>query len=133
MTDCMRADRLKNHFSRIDYAFAAAAQDRMNVLRELKVTFPPQASNPYFRDTVGNVSTSRFRNERTKSVMEIRPRYPVWGGWKYTWYHGYDVPLTGFLRQKGSRYALAIPFLSSTDNLAHEHVKLRIVLPEGAE
>ncbi|TPX39261.1 dolichyl-diphosphooligosaccharide---protein glycotransferase [Synchytrium endobioticum] len=125
--------KLKGHFSRIDYAMGAGTQGQMNVLRHLSLTFPAKVSNPYYRDIVGNVSTSRFRNERTKSVMEIQPRYPLWGGWKYTWYHGYDAPLSAFMRQKGSRYTLAIPFLSSTQDVAHDVVKLRIVLPEGAD
>ncbi|TPX38079.1 dolichyl-diphosphooligosaccharide---protein glycotransferase [Synchytrium microbalum] len=125
--------KLKGQFSRIDYAFSAATHDRQNVLRQLTLTFPPKANNAFYRDTVGNVSTSKYRNERTKSVMEIKPRYPVWGGWKYTWYHGYSVPLSDFLRHRGSKYALAIPFIASTTNVTHDKVTLRVVLPEGAD
>ncbi|CAG8741894.1 12383_t:CDS:2, partial [Racocetra fulgida] len=85
------------------------------------------------KDEIGNVSTSRLRNERDTTVLEFRPRYPLFGGWNYTWYYGYNVPLGDFLRHhKSGRYILNIPFVNPLHNAAFDHVQVRIILPEGA-
>ncbi|CAG8519705.1 9344_t:CDS:2 [Acaulospora colombiana] len=86
------------------------------------------------RDEIGNVSTSRLRSEWDKTVMEFRPRYPLFGGWNYTWNYGYNVLLGDFLgynRQNG-RYILNIPFINPLHNAVYDKVQIRIILPEGA-
>ncbi|KAJ1568988.1 proteasome regulatory particle base subunit, partial [Nowakowskiella sp. JEL0078] len=126
--------KLKGHFSRLDYQFTASAHHNTNVLKELKFTLPRKASEVYYKDQIGNVSTSRFRNERTKSVLELKPRYPLYGGWQYTWFHGFYVPLSDYLKYSRAEntYLLRVPFVSSLPDVPIEKVFLRVVLPEGA-
>jgi oligosaccharyltransferase complex subunit alpha (ribophorin I) len=124
--------RLKDHFSRVEFAYTAASRDQFNVVESLTLTFPPHATNAFYRDTIGNVSTSKFRNERTRSVMEIKPRYPLWGGWRYTWYHGYDIPLSAYLRSSGTTYTLKVPFVGGLTDVSIETATVRVVLPESA-
>lgn len=115
-----------------------------HVLSGLIITLPAGVTSPYFIDTVGNVSTSAFRpapripNRSPKarpltSSLEIRPRYPLFGGWKYDFTIGYDSPLNSHLRQKDDgSYLLAVPFLTASKDMAVDDAEVRIVLPEGA-
>ena len=121
-----------------------------HTLTAMAFILPPNVHSPYFIDEIGNVSTSRFRpsapqpkhtTELAKpkrpaghSVLEITPRYPLLGGWNYTFTVGYTWPLQDILRHdvhKG-RYVLAVPFLTPLKNVAFDEVTLKIVLPEGA-
>lgn len=93
--------------------------------------------NPYFTDDIGNVSTSRFRSNVREANLELKPRYPVFGGWKYSFRVGWDANLHQFLRKSksGDDYVLKVPFLEGpkmNEGISYEKVELRIILPEGA-
>lgn len=119
-----------------------------HTLTSLSVTLPPNVHSPYFIDEVGNVSTSRFRPspkspyttnlKATKptghSLLELKPRYPLLGGWNYTFSIGYLQPLQDILRHdsKKGRYVLSVPLLTPLKNIAVDDVTFKIVLPEGA-
>eukprot|EP00826_Nyctotherus_ovalis_P014392 TRINITY_DN14008_c0_g1_i10.p2 TRINITY_DN14008_c0_g1~~TRINITY_DN14008_c0_g1_i10.p2 ORF type:complete len:106 (+),score=29.26 TRINITY_DN14008_c0_g1_i10:86-403(+) len=45
----------------------------------------------YYRDLVGNVSTSTATRESSYVFFEIRPRFPVLGGWQTKWEQGYKL------------------------------------------
>ncbi|KAJ3070858.1 hypothetical protein HDU99_002567 [Rhizoclosmatium hyalinum] len=123
-------------FSRIDFQFAQYSRGlRSNVLEEFRITLPPKAANVYYRDDIGNVSTSNFRKSMIRdSIMDVKPRYPLYGGWKYNWHHTYDVPLNDYLKvdSKSGRYILNVKFMGSLSNVTIEDARLRVVLPEGA-
>ncbi|RKO87987.1 Ribophorin I-domain-containing protein, partial [Blyttiomyces helicus] len=129
-----RGAKLKGQFSRVDFGMTARMHDQTNVVKELAFSLPPRASNVFFRDQIGNVSTSHFRPELARSALELRPRYPLYGGWRYTWQHGYDVPLEDFVKvdTKTGSYVLTVPFIAGLPNVTAEKVVLTIVLPEGA-
>ncbi len=124
--------RLKGFFSRIDYPQTAFAHGDTNVVKSLSITLPKGASDVYYKDTIGNVSWSNFRNERDRSLLEMRPRYPLYGGWRYSWFHGYNAPLTNFLKFSSNEYVLAVPFLGGIPNITYDSVSVRVVLPEGS-
>ena len=93
--------------------------------------------DPYFTDDIGNVSTSRFRSNLREANLELKPRYPIFGGWKYSFRIGWDANLHNFLRKLkiGDGYVLSVPFLEGPkmgEGVAYEKVDLRIILPEGA-
>merc|ERR1712154_375743 len=105
-------------------------------VRSFKASLPSGASNVYYIDRIGNVSTSNFRpgKKKKKSVLEMRPRYPLYGGWKTDFVIGYDVPSMEMISiDKTSRVhtlnvSFGIPFKEPvTDSLV-----TRIALPEGA-
>ncbi|OAX84946.1 hypothetical protein ACJ72_00671 [Emergomyces africanus] len=117
--------KLAKHFSRVGWA--------MSAYHNL-----PTSVDPYFIDDIGNVSTSRFRpglNKR-EALLELKPRYPVFGGWKYSFRIGWNNALTPFLRKaSGESYVLKVPFLEGPKmpaGVQYETVKLRVILPEGA-
>lgn len=96
---------------------------------------PKDASGAYYRDEVGNVSTSNFRNEQDKSVLEIQPRFPLFGGWKTTWYLGYNVPLKYFVRYVkggGGEYILKFLFVENVQSMTIEDAQVKVILPEGS-
>lgn len=68
------------------------------------------------------------------SYLELTPRYPLMGGWNYTYSIGYKQPLEDVLRadKGGSKYTLAVPFVTPMKGVATDEVELRIILPEGA-
>jgi oligosaccharyltransferase complex subunit alpha (ribophorin I) len=105
------------------------------VLTKLVFDLPQNAADVYYRDEVGNISTSHFRNEKYKSVLEIEPRFPLFGGWKTTWYMGYNVPLQQYGRynKKKDEYILKVNFIENIkDNMSIDEMEFKVILPEGA-
>lgn len=125
-------DRLEENFNRVRYMVSSQVHSATNMLKELTLELPAGASDAYFRDEIGNVSTSHFRNERDRSVLEIKPRFPLFGGWTYNWYHGYNVNLGAFLRYFDGQYILNVNLVENAKIMTIDHARVRIVLPEGA-
>jgi oligosaccharyltransferase complex subunit alpha (ribophorin I) len=66
--------------------------------------------------------------------LELKPRYPILGGWNYSFVIGYDVPLEDALKSDvAGKKVLSVPFLTGYKDLAADVVELKIVLPEGAK
>lgn len=126
--------RLKDQFSRLEYHKNIYTRQNSIMTRELSLRLPAHASNVYYRDEIGNVSTSHLRYEQDKTVLEFKPRYPLFGGWNYTWYYGYNVPIGDFVRyhSESGRYILNIPFINVLPRVTYDKVQVRIILPEGA-
>ncbi|GAA5880584.1 hypothetical protein JCM3774_004743 [Rhodotorula dairenensis] len=146
---------LDGQFARIDYQKASMMRRQgITAIPSLSLSLPPSASNPYFYDLVGNVSTSHFRspaaalssassqqkkvkrNSHAPAVLELKPRYPILGGWNYSFTIGYDLPLGEFVRARKSagrgKYLAAVPFLTPIKDVAIDAVRVEIRLPEGA-
>lgn len=106
-----------------------------NVLKDLTFKLPAQARDVYYRDEIGNVSTSHFRQDADASVLQLTPRYPLFGGWNYTWYHGYNVDLGRFDRysSKTGQHILNVNFVENVNDMVIDKAVLRVVLPEGVK
>lgn len=130
--------RLANHFSRVTWATQNFYNGPTSALKELKVPLKPGSVDPYFTDEIGNVSTSRYRpNNIREASLELKPRYPVFGGWKYNFRIGWNNALSTALRKlkTGDTYVLRVPFIEGPkmpEGIQYEHVVIRIILPEGA-
>ena len=130
--------RLANHFSRVTWATQSYYNAPTSALKELKVPLKAGSTDPYFTDDIGNVSTSRYRpNNIRDASLELRPRYPVFGGWKYSFRIGWDNALSSFLRKSstGDGYVLKVPFMEGPkmpEGVQYDRVQLRVILPEGA-
>lgn len=129
--------QLKNHFSRVEWQKTSYLNPPSSALKELKLPLHPGAVDPYFTDDIGNVSTSRFRPGRKENLLELKPRYPVFGGWKYSFRVGWNADLSSYLRKlsTGESYVLKVPFLEGPrigEGIAYARVNLRVILPEGA-
>ncbi len=132
-----RGANLTNHFSRLTWATTQYYNPTTLALKELRLPLKVGSANPYFTDDIGNVSTSRFRSTSREAMLEIKPRYPVFGGWKYNFKIGWNADLKRSLRQltKGDGYVLKVPFLEGpkqNEGVEYGRVVVRIILPEGA-
>ena len=53
-------------------------------IKEMTAVLPRDASALYFRDEIGNISTSAVRRLRDKTEVRLQPRFPLLGGWQVT-------------------------------------------------
>jgi len=118
-------------------------QPAAHIIRGLTVHLPPGIRDAYFTDIVGNVSTSRLRvapsvpkgsTPKQFSTLELRPRYPMMGGWNYTFTVGWDAPLEDSVSYdpRTATYTVGIPVWSVVPGVAVDEASVKIVLPEGA-
>ena len=67
----------------------------------LQTVLPASARDVYYRDEIGNISTSSMKSLIDSVELEIRPRFPLFGGWKTHYYIGYNVPSYEYLYNSG--------------------------------
>ncbi|KAI9888376.1 MAG: dolichyl-diphosphooligosaccharide--protein glycosyltransferase subunit 1 [Vezdaea aestivalis] len=128
---------LSTHFSRVSWATTQYYNPPTSALKELRMPLRGGSANAYFTDDIGNVSTSRFRTNAREAMLELKPRYPLFGGWKYSFKIGWDNDLKTALRKlsTGDTYVLKVPFLEGPkqpEGVEYSKVHLRVLLPEGA-
>lgn len=127
--------RFKGSFSRLMHTALEYQKMTSNFVKSFEFNLPALASDAYFRDEIGNVSTSNFRSSKKSSHLYLEPRYPLYGGWNYTWYHGYNLPLSSSLKQhvlNPNKFVLTVPLLESLSKSPVLDFTFRAVLPEGA-
>ena len=124
---------LKGSFSRLDFTRMPGTYGS-NAFNKLRLEMPVFTRDPYYRDAIGNISTSFFRTEADKAVCELRPRFPVFGGWKVEFTWGYNFPLAKVLAydSEAGHYVLSIPASSAIEHAMVDELITDIVLPEGA-
>lgn len=134
-----RAATLKNHFSRVTHQQSSYYNPPTSALKELKFPLTVGSVDAYFIDDVGNVSTSRFRTNSREANLELKPRYPVFGNWNYSFKVGWNGDLPKFLRKSPNNadsYVLKVPFFEGPkqgEGLEYERIVTRVLLPEGAK
>jgi len=70
----------QGEWSRLEYQ-ADPRQHGVASFRQLAAVLPRGAHSLYFRDEIGNVSTSHVRHFRDKLEVALLPRFPLFGGW----------------------------------------------------
>uniref|UniRef100_A0A1D1ZGL5 Dolichyl-diphosphooligosaccharide--protein glycosyltransferase subunit 1 n=1 Tax=Anthurium amnicola TaxID=1678845 RepID=A0A1D1ZGL5_9ARAE len=123
---------IKGGFSRIDYQSRPVVWGASS-FRHLLARLPPRAHSFYYRDEIGNVSTSHLRGDSRKTELIIEPRYPMFGGWKTSFTVGYGLPLKDFLFESEGRRLLNISFGCPVDDLVVDDLIVKVVLPEGSK
>lgn len=122
---------LKGPFSRYDYQ---RSQDGLSSIKSFKTVLPASARDVYYRDEIGNISTSNLKEGEEFMELELRPRFPLFGGWKTQYYIGYNVPSYQYLFNKGDNYALKMRFVDHVfDDMVVDQMTLKIILPEGSK
>lgn len=137
--------RLKGHFSRIGYQQSAYyGSSPPHILTAMSLSLPAGIDNVYYYDQIGNVSTSRlhvarplpkgYSPSRDLSTLELRPRYPLMGGWNYSFTMGWDAGLDGVAGYNKSSgvYYVEVPIMTPIGGAVVDDLELKIVLPEGA-
>lgn len=132
-----RGANLSALFNRVKWAQQLYYNPISYALKELRFPLRAGSADPYYYDVIGNVSTSHFRSNKRESILEIKPRYPVFGGWKYPFTVGWNSDAKNFLRRtSGGSFVLNVPFIEGPkqlEGIEYEHVQVRVILPEGAE
>ncbi|KAI0998935.1 hypothetical protein K3495_g9264 [Podosphaera aphanis] len=133
-----RAANLSKLFDRVEWASTVYYNPPTTAIKGLKFPLKVGSLTPYFTDVIGNVSTSYFHSSKNEASLEIKPRYPIFGGWKYPFRLGWDVDLKKFLRKLNlaDRYVLNVPFLEGPkqiEGVEYKTIELRVILPEGAQ
>ncbi|KAI0194588.1 oligosaccharyltransferase alpha subunit [Astrocystis sublimbata] len=127
---------LSSQFSRVKWAQSQYFSPQTFALKELKFILGAGSKDAYFTDVIGNVSTSRFRASKREAVLELKPRYPIFGGWKYPFTVGWNADSNNYLKRSGGKYLLKVPLIEGpkqAEGVEYEHVEIRVVLPEGAQ
>ncbi|XP_041023152.1 dolichyl-diphosphooligosaccharide--protein glycosyltransferase subunit 1B [Juglans microcarpa x Juglans regia] len=125
--------RHKGMFSRVEYQSRPSISG-VSSFKHLLARLPPRVHSVYYRDEIGNISSSHLRTDPWKSELEIEPRYPLFGGWKATFVIGYGLPLEDFLFESpdGRRYlnfSFGCPLVETVVN----KLTVKVALPEGAK
>nr|CAG4635411.1 EOG090X04O4 [Artemia franciscana] len=121
--------KLKGSFSRFDFQREGASA---NVVKKFKTVLPAAAKDIYYRDHIGNISTSNVRVQKESVEAELRPRFPLFGGWKTHYVLGYNVPSYEYLYRNGEFYTLKLRLLDHIfDNVFVKNLEIQVILPEG--
>jgi len=121
--------KLKGSFSRYDHT----RDHSLNaVVRSLHTVLPASARDVYYRDEIGNISTSNLRVRHDSVEVDLRPRFPLFGGWKTHYKLGYNVPSYEYLFHSGEQFALKMRLLDHVfDDMVVEELVTKVILPEG--
>eukprot|EP01024_Parvocaulis_polyphysoides_P009743 TRINITY_DN13134_c0_g4_i1.p1 TRINITY_DN13134_c0_g4~~TRINITY_DN13134_c0_g4_i1.p1 ORF type:complete len:594 (+),score=88.14 TRINITY_DN13134_c0_g4_i1:223-2004(+) len=123
--------KISGMWSRLDFSLGMTSRSGYG---GFTAVLPAAAHSVYYRDDIGNVSTSNVRFEREKVVAQLRVRYPLFGGWGCMFLFGYSLPLHNALTyQKDGSRQLQMKFSSPfVDEHVIDFLEVRVVLPEGA-
>ncbi|KAI4504189.1 hypothetical protein M0802_000660 [Mischocyttarus mexicanus] len=123
--------QLKGSFSR--YEYARETKTGQASIQSFDTILPAAASDIYYRDEIGNISTSHTRIKKDSVELNLRPRFPLFGGWKTRYTIGYNVPSYEYLFHSGDEYALEMRLLDHIfDDMVVDELVVKIVLPEGS-
>lgn len=127
---------LTGQFSRLEWQKVAFYKPATVAITALKVPLKGGSQDAYFIDDIGNVSTSNFRTSSRDALLELKPRYPIFGGWGFPFRIGWNGDLKNYLRKTLSgSHVLNVPFIDGfkmPEGASYGKVKVRVILPEGA-
>ncbi|KJZ72585.1 hypothetical protein HIM_07944 [Hirsutella minnesotensis 3608] len=131
-----RGANLSTPFNRVKWQQSQYFNPPSMALKELRFPLQPGSVGAYFTDTIGNVSTSKFRSGKREALLELKPRYPLFGGWKYPFTIGWNSNAAPLLRKTGNGgYVLKVPFMEGPrqpEGVEYGQINIRVLLPEGA-
>ena len=124
--------KLIGEFGRIDYDDGVTGGK--NALKKIRAKLPLRAWGLWYRDEIGNVSTSNARREINDVDLELTPRFPILGGWKSNYDIGYNLPTKFHVKtnNKGN-YMVNLTFGMPYQNMLARNYTVKIILPESAD
>lgn len=126
---------LKGGFSRFDYQMRQQHQGSAPFFRTLTARLPVEAHDIYYRDQIGNISSSDISIHDDEMKLDISTRFPMFGGWQTQFYLGYSLPTETclFLDSADSQqHTLKFDFFTIFENVWMEDVEIKVILPEGS-
>lgn len=124
--------KLKGSFSRYDYQ--RDTSNNHHSIKSYRTVLPASAHSIYYRDSNGNISTSTVRPRKDWIELELKPRFPLFGGWKSSYTLGYSVPSYQYLFKNNNQYVLRMRLLDHVfDDMHVEELETHIVMPVGVK
>lgn len=104
-----------------------------SAIDSLLIRLPRDARWPYYRDDIGNISSSYTRQKPTEVEINLTPRFPIYGGWRSVFLFGYSLPFKGYLtRNSNGVQRLRLQFGCPIPEGVVDDYELRVVFPEGS-
>ena len=101
-------------------------------VKNFKTLLPAASKDVYYRDDIGNISTSHMRVMDDAVELDLRPRFPLFGGWKTHYVVGYNVPSYEYLFYSGNQHVLNMRLVDHIfDDMLVEEAEVKVILPEG--
>lgn len=123
------AAELASGFSRSKFMMNGLGKKPSHALVALDMILPEDSHSHYYTDLVGMVSTSKI----FASHYILKPRFPIYGGWKFNFTIGWTNPLSNYLKVlSDEEYILSVPLLQGPQDIFYDSVNLSVYLPEGA-
>merc|ERR1719361_1052350 len=124
-----RGALLKGSFSRYEFQRESSG---VSSVKNFKTLLPASSKDVYYRDDIGNISTSHMRVMDDAVELDLRPRFPLFGGWKTHYVVGYNVPSYEYLFYRGDQHVLNMRLVDHIfDDMLVEEAEVRVILPEG--
>jgi oligosaccharyltransferase complex subunit alpha (ribophorin I) len=121
---------LDGGFSRLDYQMQRSTDSPS--FAGLTAFLPKEARDIYYRDQIGNISTSDITANEDDLQMDVNTRFPLFGGWKTEFYIGYNVPASlALFVDENDRYSLHFDYFTIFQDVWVEGMEIKVVLPEG--
>jgi oligosaccharyltransferase complex subunit alpha (ribophorin I) len=127
------AAKFTGGFSRLDYQLSQN-KNSANNFESFTAILPPNVAEVYYRDHLGNVTTSNFRSGKKSSILELRTRFPLMPSWKADFYIGYHISSEDMLFTDPSSGKMVLESRFGTPFRAGviDELIVRVILPEGA-
>lgn len=122
--------KLKGPFSRYDYQRDMSTAQHS--IKSYRTILPASAHSIYYRDSNGNISTSTVRLHKDWTELELRPRFPLFGGWQSSYILGYSVPSYQYLyKTQTEEHVLTMRLFDHVfDDMIIEELETKVVLPD---
>ncbi|KAJ9589559.1 hypothetical protein L9F63_017247 [Diploptera punctata] len=122
---------LKGSFSRIAYNQILRKPESDSSIPSYITILPASAKDIYYRDEIGNVSSSHVRIFNDRIHLHLKFRFPLYGGWKIRYTVGYNVPSFEYLYSNGYDYSLRMRIMDHVyDFMVVEELVTKVILPE---
>ena len=92
-----------SHFIRYEYQRESSG---VSSVKNFRTLLPASSKDFYYRDDIGNISTSHMKVMDDAVELDLRPRFPLFGGWKTHYLIGYNVPSYEYLFYSGDKHVL---------------------------
>lgn len=74
-----------------------------------------------------------MRVHKDSVELDLRPRFPLFGGWRTHYTLGYNVPSFEYLFHNNENYLLKMRLIDHIyDDMAVDEIVVKIILPEGS-
>lgn len=123
--------KLKGPFSRLMHQSQKSSNYHCG---HINTYLPSAAQDIYYNDVIGTISTSYVVDWYQYLLVQLKPRFPLFGGWKTIYTLGYNIPAYEYLQRSNNKFKLSMLFLDHVySNMHVEKLEVKITLPLAAK